>query len=105
MKITSMDITEKEFKKVLRGYSPEEVDEFLDKMSEDYEALYKENSSQKEKLSNVQEKIDHYNKMESTIQNTLILAQNAAEQARENAKKESELILKNSNDADRKSVV
>lgn len=104
MRITSMDITEKEFKKVLRGYSPEEVDEFLDKMSEDYDLLYKENSSQKEKLSNVQEKIDHYNKMENTIQNTLILAQNAAEQARENAKKESELILKNSNDAAQKII-
>ncbi len=87
MRITSMEITEKEFKKVLRGYSSEEVDEFLDKISEDYEALYKENSNQKEKLSTVQEKIDHYNKMENTIQNTLLLAQNASEQARENAKK------------------
>ncbi len=104
MRITSMEITEKEFKKVLRGYSSEEVDEFLDKIAEDYEVLYKENSTQKEKLSNIQERIDHYNKMENTIQNTLLLAQNASEQARENAKKESELIIKNANEAAQKII-
>ncbi|MBI6873078.1 DivIVA domain-containing protein [Clostridium aciditolerans] len=98
MKITAMEITNKEFKRTIRGYSPDEVDEFLDKIAEDYENLYKENSTLKEKLSNIEDKIEHYNKMESTIQNTLLLAQNAAEQARENAKKESELIVKNAND-------
>lgn len=98
MKITAMEITNKEFKKTIRGYSPDEVDEFLDKIAEDYENLYKENSTLKEKLSNIEDKIEHYNKMESTIQNTLLLAQNAAEQARENAKKESDLIVKNAND-------
>jgi cell division initiation protein len=98
MKITAMEITNKEFKRTIRGYSPDEVDEFLDKIAEDYENLYKENSTIKEKLSNIEDKIEHYNKMENTIQNTLLLAQNAAEQARENAKKESELIVKNAND-------
>jgi len=98
MKITSIEITNKEFKKVLRGYNVDEVDEFLDKIAETYEALYKENSSLKEKVLNFEEKITHYNKIESTIQNTLLLAQNASDQARENAKKESELILKNAND-------
>ena len=42
MKITPLDINNKEFKKVLRGYSPEEVDEFLDEVVESYEELYKE---------------------------------------------------------------
>lgn len=104
MKITSMEITNKEFKKVLRGYSVDEVDEFLDKVAETYEALYKENSSLKEKIFNFEEKVAHYNKMENTIQNTLLLAQNASDQARENAKKESELILKNANDTAQKII-
>lgn len=99
MKITAMEITNKEFKRTIRGYSPDEVDEFLDRIAEDYENLYKENSTLKEKISGIEDKIEHYNKMESTIQNTLLLAQNAAEQARENAKKESDLIVKNANDA------
>ncbi|MCT8976064.1 DivIVA domain-containing protein [Clostridium sp. CX1] len=104
MRITAMEITNKEFKKVIRGYSPEEVDEFLDRIAESYEALYKENSSVKEKLLNIEEKINHYNKMENTIQNTLLLAQNASDQARENAKKESELIIKNANETAQKII-
>jgi cell division initiation protein len=42
--------------------------------------------------------------MENTIQNTLLLAQNASEQAKENAKRESEFILKNANDAAQKII-
>lgn len=99
MKITAMDITNKEFKKVIRGYSAEEVDEFLDKVAEDYEALYKENSSMKEKLAGLNEKIEHYTKMETTIQNTLLLAQNAAEQSKQNAEDKAELIVRSANDS------
>lgn len=99
MRITSMDITNKEFKKGMRGYNADEVDEFLDKIAEDYEALYKENSSLKEKITTVNEKVEHYAKMETTIQNTLLLAQNAAEQSRAAAQKEADIIIKNANDS------
>ncbi|WP_055667658.1 DivIVA domain-containing protein [Desnuesiella massiliensis] len=98
MKLTPMDINNKEFKKVLRGYDSEEVDEFLDKIVEDYEELFKENSVLKEKITAMNEKIEHYSKIESTIQNTLLLAQNAAEQAKFSAQKESEIIIKSAND-------
>ncbi|MCI1943720.1 DivIVA domain-containing protein [Clostridium luticellarii] len=104
MHINAVEITNKEFKKSLRGYNIDEVDEFLDKIAEDYESLQKENSFIKEKLQSVEDKINHYNKMENTIQNTLLLAQNASEQAKENAKRESEFILKNANDAAQKII-
>jgi cell division initiation protein len=99
VKITAMDITNKEFKRVIRGYSAEEVDEFLDKVAEDYEGLYKENSSIKEKISSLNEKVEHYVKMETTIQNTLILAQNASEQSKQIAQKEADLIVRSANEA------
>ncbi|MFL0269600.1 DivIVA domain-containing protein [Candidatus Clostridium radicumherbarum] len=98
MKITPMDISNKEFKKVIRGYSSEEVDEFLDNIAEDYEALYKENSSLKEKMLGLNEKIEHYAKMETTIQNTLLLAQNAAEQSKQTAQKEADIIIRSANE-------
>lgn len=102
MKITPMDISNKEFKKGLRGYNPEEVDEFLDEIVDNYEELYKDNALLKEKVSALSEKIEHYGKIENTIQNTLLLAQNAAEQARSSAKKESDLLVKNANDTAQK---
>lgn len=102
MKLTPMDINNKEFKKVLRGYSAEEVDEFLDEVVENYEEIYKENSRLKESLSRATEQIEHYEKIENTIQNTLLLAQNAAEQARENTQKEADMIIKNANETAQK---
>ncbi|WP_291653701.1 DivIVA domain-containing protein [Clostridium sp.] len=102
MKLTPMDISNKEFKKGFRGYDCDEVDEFINEIIENYEELYKENSRLKENLSRVNEKLEHYVKIENTIQNTLLLAQNAAEQAREASQKESDMILKNANDVAKK---
>lgn len=102
MKLTPMDINNKEFKRGLRGYNAEEVDEFLDEVVENYEEMYKGNSNLKEKLANLNEKIEYYSKIETTIQNTLLLAQNAAEQAKSSAKKEAELMVKNANETAQK---
>ncbi len=102
MKITPVDITNKEFRKMLRGYDPEEVDEFLDQIVEDYEELFKENSLLKEKINAMNEKIEHYSKIESTIQNTLLLAQNAAEQAKVSSQKEADMVIKHANDSAKK---
>ena len=104
MRMTSMDINNKEFKKGLRGYNADEVDEFLEKVAEEYETTYKENSTLKEKNSFLQEKLDHHVKIESTIQNTLVLAQNAAEQAKFSAQKESELIIRSANESSQRMV-
>lgn len=97
--MTSMDIMSKEFKRNMRGYNVDEVDDFLEKVAEDYEAVYKENAILKEKMDVFQDKLDHYAKMESTIQSTLLLAQNAAEQAKHSSQVEAEMILKNANES------
>ena len=91
--ITPLDIENKKFsKQMMSGYNVEEVDEFLDQVVENYEELYKENSRLKESLSRVNEKL------EATIQNTLLLAQNAADQAKESSEKQAELIIGNANE-------
>ena len=51
--IRPSDIEDKEFKKVAVGYSPEEVDRFLDEICVDYEQLFRENREMKMKLSNM----------------------------------------------------
>lgn len=102
MKLTPMDINNKEFKRVLRGYSIEEVDEFLDEVVDNYEELYKENTRLKEKLAAANEKVQQYSKIESSIQNTLVLAQNAAEEAKSSSRKEADMIIKNANETAQK---
>lgn len=102
MKLTPMDIKNKDFKKGLRGYSIEEVDDFIEEIVENYEEVYKENSRLKDGLSRAHEKIEHYEKLEVTIQNTLVLAQNAADQAKESSEKQAELIISNANESAQK---
>ncbi|MFA6939467.1 MAG: DivIVA domain-containing protein [Clostridiaceae bacterium] len=98
MRITSMDISNKEFKKSMRGYNSDEVEDFLDKIAEDYEEMYKENTSLREKFALLNEKLDHYKDIENTIQNTLLLAQNTSEQTRKTANDEAESIIRRAND-------
>ena len=98
MGITPIDINNKEFKKAFRGYDIDDVDDFMDEVVEDFEKIYKENSSLREKMSLLNEKLEHYNKIESTLQNTLVLAQGAADQTKSNSQKEADLIVKNAND-------
>lgn len=92
--LTPMEIHNKEFKKGMRGYKEEEVDEFLDKVVTDFEKMYRENGELKDKLSVINEKVDSYNLMEKTLQNTLVVAQTTAEDVVVNARKKAEMIIK-----------
>lgn len=94
MTITPNEISNKDFKKGFRGYDMDEVDTFLDAIREDYEKIYKSNSTLKEQVIVLKEKVEQYSTMESTLQNTLILAQTAAQQAKENSAKEASILIK-----------
>lgn len=91
--ITPLEIQNKEFKRGIRGYKEDEVDEFLDQIMIDYEKLYKENIELKDKLEAAHHQLEQYKGIEETLKNTLVVAQNAAEDVRANAHKKSELIM------------
>lgn len=92
--ITPLEIQNKQFKKRMRGYDENEVDEFLDRLTEDYETLYRENANLKDRINILEDKMKHYSKMESSLQNALILAQSTADEATKNAQQKGELIIK-----------
>ena len=91
--LTPLDIQKKEFRRRLRGYSEDEVDEFLDQILEDYEMLYRQNASLKDETSRLKEEMLRYRNLEDTLKNTLVLSQKAADETRANAQKEAELII------------
>jgi len=92
--LTPMDIHNKEFKRSFRGYSEGDVDEFLDQVIRQFEDLLRENMEAKETIERLNTKLEHFQRMESTLHSTLVIAQETAEEVKLNAKKESELILK-----------
>lgn len=94
MPMAPVDILKKEFHRSFRGYNDEEVKSYLERISQDYEKLYKENQDLKEEISSLEDKLRQYKESESTLKNTLILAEKAAEDTKKNAQKEKDLILK-----------
>ena len=93
--LTPLDIENKRFsKQMMNGYSVEEVDEFLDQLTLDYQTLYRENSSLKEKINDMEASINHYKTIEGTLQNTLVMAQSTAEEIKKIANQQADQIIK-----------
>ena len=91
--LTPIEIENKEFKKVIRGYKEEEVDEFLDIVKEDFEQIYRENLELKEKLTLYQDQINKYDNIGETLKATLITAQSAAEDTCSAANRKAKVIV------------
>lgn len=62
-------------KSMVGGYNMASVDDFLDKLTEDYSALYKENAALKAKLKMTVDKMAEYRESEDAIRSTLLAAQ------------------------------
>lgn len=91
--ITAMEIRNQQFSKSMRGYNQEEVKNFLMQLAQDYESLYSQNATLKENIKRLEAELQKYHKIEETMNNSLILAQQTAEDMKNNARRESELIL------------
>ena len=94
MNISSKDIKKRDFKKSLRGYDTDEVDAFLETVSSHYEKLLVENKNQSERIKSLLQDIDIYKENELNLQKAIIKSQEIGEQIVENAKRKSELIVR-----------
>lgn len=92
MALTPMDIHNKEFAHSFRGYVVEEVNEFLDRVAKDFEQILRENIDLKDQINQLNEKMKGYQKLEETMHNAIVIAQEAAEEVKQNANREAELI-------------
>ena len=102
---TPLDIENKKFaKQIMNGYSVEGVDEFLDELTLDYEKIYKETSEYKRKIDELEKSVEHYKSIEGTLQNTLVMAQSAADEVKNIAKQQAEQIVKDAEGSARKSA-
>lgn len=91
--ITPMDIHNKTFSGQIRGYSKNEVNAFLEELASDYEKIYREHRVMEEEMDTIRTKLRNYEKMESTMSHTLVMAQETADNVKKNAHKEAELSI------------
>ncbi len=91
--ITAMEIRKHQFNRGFRGLKEEEVKNYLNQIAVDYENLYSENSRLKEEVQRLEFEIKKYRSIEETMNNSLILAQQSAQDYQKNAKLEAQNML------------
>jgi cell division initiation protein len=94
MRITPLDIQQKQFPMKFRGFDVEEVYAFLEVIREEMEDLLRENASLKENVQRVESQLKEHRDMETTLRETLMTAQQMVEDYKTNARKEAELVVK-----------
>ena len=78
---------------MVNGYSVEDVDDFLDELTAEYSKNYKEVSELRAKVEELNNSLVQYKTIESTLQNTLVMAQTTAEEVKNVAKQKADQII------------
>lgn len=92
--LTPIAITQREFQRIFRGLDPVEVKTFLDGVAEELQRLLKENASKEERIQKQEAQLHHFQARERELKEALLAVQRMAEETREKARKEADLILK-----------
>ena len=84
----------KNLRRSFRGYDEDDVNEFLEQVLKDYENVLEEKKTLENSLKQSTEQVSHFNTIETTLQKSILTAQEAAEDVRRNSMKEAKLIIK-----------
>jgi cell division initiation protein len=96
MKYSPLDIKNQEFNKSVRGYNTDEVQIYLESLSDFLEEMSNENEKLQVELVETKKQLDEYKKIERELQSTLLNAQESSSKSVQTTKKQTELLLKES---------
>ncbi|GAA6113724.1 DivIVA domain-containing protein [Apilactobacillus apinorum] len=96
MVLSPQDIHNKEFSVKMRGYNIDEVNEFLDRIIKDYQLTLSENIEMKNRLKETEEELKYFNGMKDSLNQSIIIAQNAADQVKIDAQNEANDVTEQS---------
>ena len=94
--MTPNEILHRQFSQALRGFKPEEVYDFLKLVAEDFEELLQKNVGLQDKVRQLEEAVEEYRHMESTLKNTLISSQKIGQEIKEEAERKSNILIRES---------
>ena len=93
MAITPNDIHNKDFSTKFKGFDPEEVNDFLEEVKTELETLIRDNKDLEKRVKFNEEKVEYFNAIQETLNKSIIVAQEAADRLKENARKDAEIII------------
>jgi cell division initiation protein len=94
MKISPMDIQRQTFARRLRGLDADEVRTYLALVAEEVAALQHERDDLARQLQHIKELLEEHRERETILKNTLLTAQKLSEDIRDNARKQSESVVR-----------
>ena len=93
MKLTPLDIQQQKFQVKWRGYDKQEVETFLEMISEDVEVLLQECNKLKSEIQKCEVQLVDFRENERAIQQTIMTTQKVSDDLKRNAQREAELII------------
>jgi len=90
--ITPTDIVNKVFRVTMRGYERDEVDDFLQQVSDSLYRALEENQRMRAQMDDLRAQLQHYQDTEDLMKNALLLAERAADETRQRAHQEADLL-------------
>lgn len=94
---TPIELENITFKKAAFGFDRDEVMEFVEAIYHDYDKLYKENLTLKDKNNMLSDAIREYKSMEDALRDTVVTAHSISDEIKKNAHKEAENIVREAN--------
>ena len=94
MKVTPIEIRQKDFNKVFRGYDKEEVDAFLKSLSQEWEKLMDENRDVKKRLESADREVTRLREVESSLFKTIKNAEDTGASLIDHAQRQSDLHMR-----------
>jgi cell division initiation protein len=91
--ITPLELRKRTFEKRMRGYDVVEVTQFLDSMADDLEELFRSVDELERENARTREELERHRQSETTLRDTLLVAQKSADSLRNSSEKEAESIL------------
>lgn len=94
MALTALELKDKTFATKFRGYDADEVDDFLDIVTRDYEDLIRKNHEQETELKTLRERLAYFDEMKESLSKSVLLAQDTAEKVKHAAEDQAGNIIK-----------
>ena len=92
--LTPLDVRKKrgDFRRILRGYDPEEVDSFLELVADRFEELVRQNLILSERNDSLESQIQALEGRESAVQEALVSAQKLREEVNDQSRRDAEVL-------------
>ncbi|HEM5997827.1 TPA: DivIVA domain-containing protein [Streptococcus suis] len=94
MALTALELKDKTFATKFRGYDADEVDDFLDIVTRDYEELIRKNHEQETELKTLRDRLAYFDEMKESLSKSVLLAQDTAEKVKTAAEERAANIVK-----------